>query len=369
MDDSNIFTPLHEEFSCHPFRSRHRGAGFVGSSICVHLARTWPDCQVVALDNLKRRGSELNLDRLKHAGVRFIHGDVRNRADLDELPRMDVVIDCSAEPSVMAGLNGGADYVVDTNLGGTHNCLRIAARDQADLLFLSTSRVYPVERLNRACQEEGGRFAVSPGTDLIGLGERGVAEDLPLDGVRTLYGATKLASELLIQEYAHLFEFRAVVNRCGVLAGPWQMGKTDQGFALLWLSRHHWDLPLDYIGYGGTGHQVRDLLHVDDLSDLVVRQLDNMDRVKGNTYNVGGGNANSTSLKEFTTLCEQVTGRSIHIGSIPEERPGDLKFYITDNSKVTAATGWKPTRDLTAILTDSYQWLKEHEADLRAIMT
>ena len=345
------------------------GAGFVGSSICVHLARTWADCQVVALDNLKRRGSELNLNRLKDAGVNFIHGDVRNRADMDELPRMDVVIDCSAEPSVMAGLNGGVDYVVDTNLGGTQNCLRIAARDQADLLFLSTSRVYPVDRLNRACQEERGCFAISPGTGIIGLGERGVAEDFPLDGVRTLYGATKLASELLIQEYAHLFGFRAVVNRCGVVAGPWQMGKTDQGFALLWLSRHHWGLPLDYIGYGGTGHQVRDLLHVDDLCDLVVRQLDNMDRVAGNTYNVGGGKINSTSLKEFTTLCETISGRRIHIGSIPQERPGDLKLYITDNSKVTDATGWTPKRDVRAILSDSFEWLKAHDAVLRTIMT
>lgn len=345
------------------------GAGFVGSSICVHLAHQWPDCEVVALDNLKRRGSELNLERLKRAGVRFIHGDVRNRADLDELPRMGAVIDCSAEPSVMAGLKGGADYVVDTNLGGTHNCLRLAARDQADVLFLSTSRVYPVDRLNGACHDEGGRFSIPPETPVTGLSVRGVAEDLPLDGVRTLYGATKLASELLIQEYAHLFGLRAVVDRCGVIAGPWQMGKTDQGFALLWLSRHHWGLPLDYIGYGGTGHQVRDLLHVDDLCDLVAWQLEHLDLVAGNTYNVGGGAANSTSLREFTALCEQVTGRNIPIGSVPEERPGDLKLFITDNSKVTAATGWAPKRDLTAILADSYQWLKEQEADLRAIMT
>ena len=126
---------------------------------------------------------------------------------------------------------------------------------------------------------------------------------------------------------------------------------------------------MDYIGYGGKGFQVRDLLHVDDLCDLVVWQLDNMDRVAGNTYNVGGGKANSTSLSEFTTLCEQVTGRTIAIGSVPAERPGDLKLYITDNSKVTAATGWKPERDLTVILTDSFEWLKKHEADLRAIMT
>lgn len=335
----------------------------------MQLRRAWPNSQVIAFDNLKRRGSELNLPRLLEAGVQFIHGDVRDRSDLNALPKVDALIECSAEPSVLAGLQGGADYVVDTNLGGTINCLRIAARDKADLLFMSTSRVYPIEPINDACREEDGKFSIDPLAGVPGLSEKGVSEVFPLTGVRTLYGATKLASELLIQEYAHMYGFRAVINRCGVLAGPWQMGRTDQGFALLWLSRHHWGLPLSYIGYGGTGKQVRDLLHVDDLCDLAIWQLDHMAQMAGRTFNVGGGRSNSASLKEFTALCEQVTERATTISAVPEERPGDLKLYITDNTEVTFATGWEPKRDLHTLLSDSYQWLKEHDTTLRAIMS
>ncbi len=345
------------------------GAGFVGSSLCLHLRKTKPKCKVIAFDNLKRRGSELNLPRLKSAGVEFIHGDVRNRSDLDALPISDALIECSAEPSVLAGMGEGADYVVDTNLGGTINCLRLAAKTRTDVLFLSTSRVYPIDQLNGACRDNGEKFEIHPAASVPGISPQGVNETFPLNGVRTLYGATKLASELLIQEYAHQYGFRAVVNRCGVLAGPWQMGKTDQGFALLWLSRHHWNLPLSYIGYGGIGKQVRDLLHVQDLCDLVTWQLDHMERMAGRTFNVGGGVSNAASLKEFTALCREVTGRSTRIDAVTQERPGDLKLYISDNSEVIRSTGWKPKRDLRTILSDSYDWLKEHDVELRDIMS
>lgn len=213
------------------------------------------------------------------------------------------------------------------------------------------------------------KFSIDPAAHIAGISANGISETFPLTGIRSLYGATKLASELLIQEFANMHGFRAVINRCGVLAGPWQMGKTDQGFALLWLSRHHWGLPLSYIGYGGTGKQVRDLLHVDDLCDLATWQLDHMATVAGCTFNVGGGLRNSVSLREFTALCEEVTGRTAQIGSIAEERPGDLKLYITDNAEVTKATGWQPQRDLRTLLSDSHTWLKAHDSDLRNILS
>lgn len=344
------------------------GAGFVGSSIGLHLRKLWPGCTVIALDNLKRRGSELNLPRLKTAGIRFIHGDVRERSDLDNLPRIDVLIECSAEPSVQAGYQGAADYVVDTNLVGTLNCMRLAARDKADVLFLSTSRVYPITTINALCMAGPHGFAIDPEKTSMGVSNRGIGENLPLAGARTLYGATKLASEVMVQEYAAMHGFRSVIDRCGVLAGPWQMGKVDQGFVLLWLSRHYWGLPLNYIGFGGQGAQVRDVLHVADLCDLVVHQLQHFGELDGRVFNVGGGLANSASLHAFTQLCAEVTGRTTTIGTEANDRPGDLKLYITDNSAVTEATGWSPKRDLRAVLHDSYTWLKEHEAELRPIL-
>lgn len=323
---------------------------------------------MIALDNLKRRGSELNLARLGQAGVEFVHGDVRNPEDLMALPRIDAMVECSAEPSVLAGYGSGARYVVNTNLIGTLNCLELAARDRADVVFLSTSRVYPIDPLNRICTETDAGFVIRTDQTTTGASALGIAEDFPLDGARSLYGATKLASELLITEYAELYGLRTVVDRCGVIAGPWQMGKTDQGFVLLWLARHHWQRSLGYTGFGGRGSQVRDVLHVADLCDLVTWQLEHMDGMNGRTFNVGGGQRNSTSLRGFTELAARTTGRTIPITPDAGDRPGDLKLYVTDHSRITEASGWAPRRSLEDVFNDSYTWLRDHEDLLKPIL-
>jgi CDP-paratose 2-epimerase len=343
------------------------GAGFVGGSIGTYLKRRHPGARVLALDNLKRRGSELHLERLRKAGVEFTHGDVRCRSDLRVLPKVDVLIDCSAEPAVLAGYGTGADYMTDTNLVGTLNCLELAARDKSDVVFLSTSRIYPMARLDEAAVGTADRFQFGNGL-VQGISTDGVSELMPLDGARTLYGATKLASELLLHEFAHMHGLRYVIDRCGVIAGPWQMGRTDQGFVLLWLARHLWKEPLAYIGHGGIGRQVRDVLHVDDLCDLVALQLDRMEAISGSTFNAGGGPGNAISLRECSDLCAEITGHQMDISSEPATRPGDIKVYITDNGKVGAAIGWKPQRDVRSILADSLAWLKQHEQDLRVLL-
>lgn len=340
----------------------------MGSSICLHLRRLWPKITVIALDNLKRRGSELNIPRLKDAGVIFVHGDVRARADLDNLPKFNVLVECSAEPSVLAGFQDGADYLVDTNLVGTINCMRTASKHKADVLFLSTSRVYPIAPINAACIPGPDGFTIDPTNSTVGISERGISEDMPLAGARTLYGATKLASEIMVQEYAATHGLNSVINRCGVIAGPWQMGKTDQGFVVLWLMRHMQERPLDYIGFGGHGDQVRDVLHVDDLCDLVAYQLQHMDALNGRIFNAGGGNDNSASLRGFTAICKRVTGCTAQIGSERTDRPGDIKLYITDNKAVQKATGWLPRRDLETIFSETHTWLKQNAEQLRTVL-
>ena len=344
------------------------GSGFVGASVALHWKERHPEHRVLALDNLKRRGSELNLARLKKAGVEFVHGDVRNPEDLMALPRIDAMVECSAEPSVLAGYGAAARYVVGTNLIGTVNCLELAARDKADVVFLSTSRVYPIDAINALCNETDAGFAIDPAKAVRGASAAGIAEEFPLEGVRSLYGATKLASELLLAEYADMHGLRTVIDRCGVIAGPWQMGRTDQGFVLLWIARHHWRSALGYTGFGGRGSQVRDVLHVADLCELVTWQLEHIDRVDGRTFNAGGGPANSTSLRGFTALAEEVTGSAIEVRALDEDRPGDLKLYVTDNARVTEATGWAPQRDLHAVFTDAYAWLRAHEDLLKPVL-
>ena len=124
------------------------GAGFVGSALGLGLVQRYPGWQVIALDNLKRRGSELNLPRLKQVGIQFTHGDIRNQEDLDPVAlQPDLILECSAEPSVLAGYTSPG-YMLQTNLVGTINCLELARQTQADFIFLSTSRVYPIAYLN-----------------------------------------------------------------------------------------------------------------------------------------------------------------------------------------------------------------------------
>jgi CDP-paratose 2-epimerase len=346
------------------------GAGFIGSNLAVGLKGRHPTARVTALDSLRRRGSELNLPRLRDAGVEFRHGDIRNPEDLAP-PRepYDLVIECSAEPSALAGYDGDVRFVVNTNLAGTVNCLELARVCRADVAFLSTSRVYPVGRLNALpVRETETRFELADATGVPGASAAGIAADFPLGGHRTLYGATKLASELLIEEYRHMFGLRAVVNRCGVVAGPWQMGKVDQGVFTLWVLAHHFGRPLQYIGFGGTGKQVRDLLHVADLLDLIDTQLNRFAELDGRVFNVGGGLGSSLSLCETTAACRRVIGRSIPVGSVPETREGDVRVYVTDNSAVTTATGWVPRRTPDQILADIHAWVTAREPDLRRLL-
>ncbi|MBO9999864.1 MAG: NAD-dependent epimerase/dehydratase family protein [Cyanobacteria bacterium SID2] len=344
------------------------GAGFVGSSLGLGLAQRYPDWQIVALDNLKRRGSEFNLPRLKEAGIEFVHGDVRNSEDLDpKVLEPTVILECSAEPSVLAGY-GSPGYLLQTNLVGTINCLELARQTQADFVFLSTSRVYPIAYLSQLNYiETETRFQLLDEQPFPGASQYGIAEDFPLDRSRSLYGTTKLASELLIAEYADAYNLRTLVNRCGVLTGPWQMGKVDQGVFALWVARHYFQKPLKYIGYGGTGKQVRDFLHVADLLDLIDLQLQQFSDLKGETFNVGGGAENQVSLYETTQICQAVTGNSIEISSVSENRPGDIPIFVTDSRKVMSRTGWEPKRDIRMTLTDIYNWMVREHKTIRQI--
>ena len=341
----------------------------MGSSLAIALKQNYPQYQVLALDNLKRRGSELNLSRLKAAGVEFTHGDIRSKEDFDALPAVDAVIEASAEPSVLAGLDGTPDYLINTNLFGTVNCLNYALKHKANFIFLSTSRVYPIktiETLNFV--EEATRFALSDEQPVPGVSAKGIAENFPLDGARSLYGTTKLASELLIQEYNEFYGLRTVINRCGVLTGPWQMGKVDQGVMVLWIAKHYFQQQLGYFGYGGTGKQIRDMLHVADLYRLIDWQLHHLDQVNGEILNVGGGLESSASLQELTQVCQEVTGHTIPIKAVAETRTADIRLYVTDNTKVTNLTGWKPEIGIRQIVEDITAWLAENEADLAPIL-
>ena len=343
------------------------GAGFVGSNLAVSLKKKYSSMRVIALDNLKRRGSELNIKLLKRCGVEFVHGDIRNPEDLEFDTEIDLLLECSAEPSVLAGFGESPAYLINTNLTGTINCLELARKNKTDVIFLSTSRVYPYDALNSIrVDERVTRFAWSTEQqrDIPGWSLNGVDVGFSLEGPKSMYGATKLCSEIILQEYMKMYGIRAVINRFGVIAGPGQFGKVDQGVFTLWMLYHYFKKDLSYIGFGGEGKQVRDALHVDDVFTLVDIQLSSMDKFSGRTYNVGGGDFLNMSLQEATELAQDITGNNIQINPDPSDRPADVLIYITDNNKVMEECNWRPQKNKEVLFTDIYNWIKDNEKDI-----
>lgn len=343
------------------------GCGFIGSRLAFEaLAAGW---DVTVLDNLRRRGSELHADDLRRQGVEVRHGDVRLRSDWDALEDAEVIVMAAAEPTVMAGVHSSPEYTVGANLIGTLHGLEKARQWGAAVLLLSTSRVYDIDRL-RALPliETASRFRWGD-TETVGVDPAlGISESFPTEGFRSIYGTTKLASELMVREYHHNYGIPTLINRCGLIAGPGQMARSDQGVISLWVARHVFGQPLRYIGFDGSGRQVRDVLHVADLCALLLEQLRGRDRWRDEVYNVGGGPERSTSLAELTALCRRVVGREVPISGEPTTSRVDLPIYLTDQTKLLQEVQWAPTRGLEDTVRDLHRWIVEGDSRLHAIL-
>jgi CDP-paratose 2-epimerase len=133
------------------------------------------------------------------------------------------------------------------------------------------------------------------------------------------------------------------------------------------MSAHYFRRGLSYIGFQGTGKQVRDVLHIDDFCDLLINQLQHFPLYSGRRYNVGGGLVNSLSLLETTKLCEEITGNRIAISSLVKTRPADVRIYISDHRLISSVNGWSPSRDAHSALTDIFNWLRAEEMQLRPL--
>ena len=341
------------------------GCGFVGSNLAVSFAAH--GFEVTVFDNLSRRGSVHLRDRVQAHGIRVVQGDIRNTEELGSLKEdIALMVECSAEPSVLAGTKGiDARYVLDVNLQGAINCFEWARQRLVPVIFLSSSRVYPYDVLNALpFKETPTRFELAQG--MAGVTAQGVSTEMPLAGVRSLYGATKLCAELILKEYAVQYGLPAIIDRCGVIAGPWQLGKVDQGVFTFWMANHYFNKPLQYIGYGGQGKQVRDLLHIADLSELIIKQahalIEDNPKYRGAIFNAGGSGGANLSLCETTLLCQELTGHKVEIKGVLENRPADMNWFVMDNGNTATAFGWKPTRSARQILSDTYDWLKGNEA-------
>ena len=331
--------------------------GFVGSELCLSLQELLSDLQITGLDNLSRRGSWRNLERLEQRGIRVLHGDIRQAADLEGLEAQDWLIDAAANPSVLAGVDGKASsrQLVEHNLLGTVQMLEACKRWGAGFVLLSTSRVYSIPPLAQlAVEPRDGAFA--PTADALastpGLSAACIDETFSTAPPVSLYGATKLASEVLALEYGDAFDLPVRINRCGVLAGAGQFGKADQGIFAFWLHSWREHKPLRYIGFDGQGHQVRDCLHPRDLAALVALQLQaGGDRSKPRLANVSGGASSACSLQQLSTWCTERWGPN-PVSSAPEPRPYDLPWVVLDHALASSSWNWAPQISTATILSE-----------------
>jgi CDP-paratose 2-epimerase len=349
------------------------GCGFLGSTLAFHLREQGHD--VVAMDNLVRRGSESNIERLQHRGVTFVHGDVRCPEDFAGLPNgIDLICDASAQPSVVSGYTNPMFDLTNNTLGVIH-VLEFARERGCPLIFCSTNRIYSAYRINALPRHEGAtrlewdceawrKLPVEsrpPGFDP----QYGISEDFSLDGAgRSIYGVSKLMADAVCQEYADAFDIPVMINRLGVITGAGQFGKVDQGWVVWWAVACWFGLPLKYIGWGGK--QVRDILFVDDVCRLVDIQIAQMGSMRGGVFNAGGGAANSISLLEATNFLEKRLGRSMSMTHEPAARKADTVIYITDNRKVERELGWKPEVSVAEGFDSILAWIEENEAELSA---
>ena len=337
--------------------------GFVGGTLARALLEAAPGLQLTGVDNFIRPGSELNRRELAPLGVKIIHADVRSATDLAALPAADFVIDCAANPSVLAGVDGQTSprQLLEHNLWGTVNILEYCKAPRAGLILLSTSRVYsvpPLAALPVAVVQKA--FQPKPAAALpAGISAAGVSEAFSTAPPISLYGASKLASETVALEYAETFQFPVWINRCGVLAGAGQFGKADQGIFSFWLNAHLRRRPLKYIGFDGQGHQVRDCLHPRDLVPALLAQLKTGGRDQPRIANFSGGVKNSLSLAQLTDWCDARFGRHA-VASEAAPRPFDIPWMVLDSSLAEKTWDWSPKILLPQVLEEIAQHAERH---------
>jgi CDP-paratose 2-epimerase len=337
--------------------------GFVGSSLAHALADQDPAAQIIGIDNLSRPGSHLNIEPLRKRGIDVRYGDLRSTSDLAAVPAIDWIIDAAANPSVLAGVDGATSsrQLIEHNLYGTVNLLELAKKYRAGFIFLSSSRVYSVKSLSEIpVVVTDAAFAPDAAVSLPeGASSHGVSECFSTTSPISLYGSSKLASELIALEYGQAFDFPVWVNRCGVLAGAGQFGHAEQGIFSFWINAYLRRKPLKYIGFDGAGHQTRDCFHPRDLLPILEKQFAAANSDKPRIINLGGGPENAMSLAQLSKWCEARFG--LHqVSSDPAPRPFDVPWLVMDSRLAEKTWAWRPTTTLAAILDEIAEHATKH---------
>ncbi len=335
------------------------GAGFVGSNLAQRLLEE-TDLRVRVLDNLSRRGVEHNvawLRSLRGAASRLeiIQGDVRNARDVREAVRdAGEIYHLASQVAVTTSIDD-PETDFDTNAAGTFRLLEAARRSPRKpfLLFTSTNKVYGSLHGVPVTEAATRYVAADPGFS-------GVSENEPLD-FHSPYGCSKGTADQYVRDYARIYDLPTVVFRMSCIAGPRQFGNEDQGWVAHFLYSALAGSPITIYG---DGHQVRDILHVHDLTDAMLAARAHRRTTRGEIYNLGGGLERSVSVLELLRSIETQLGRPLDL-RFSNTRPGDQPLYISDTAKLQRDTGWRPHRSLDDILADIRAFWHENAGLIR----
>ena len=328
------------------------GAGFIGSNWASWLLES-TGAKIHVFDNLSRPGVRYNLDLLKKlAGnsgrLRVTIADVRQSAEVERAVReANEIYHFAAQVAVTTSMHD-PQLDFDINLRGTFNVLEGIRKcgHKPFLLFTSTNKVYgELSDLPLISDKTRYEFRDVPG----------ISEKQPLD-FHSPYGCSKGAADQYVRDYARMFGIPAVVFRMSCIAGQRQFGNEDQGWVAHFLYSAMQRIPL--VIYG-DGRQVRDVLCVDDLIRAFEAVRSKQEITRGQVYNVGGGQANTTSLVELLAQIEKLIGRPIEY-VMDEARPGDQRVYVTDCGKLQRDTGWRPQMSVRQTLMRIRDWWKQN---------
>ena len=322
------------------------GAGFIGSNLAARLLAN-TQANVCVFDNLSRKQVETNLSWLQtfpgaQQRLKIHIGDIRDAAQVASAAKgCSEIYHLAAQVAVTTSVLQPLDDF-NVNALGTLNVLE-AARSLDNppfLLFTSTNKVYG-SLGSLKVQPHGPRYVAE------NKAFKGISEDMPLD-FHSPYGCSKGAADQYVHDYARIYDLPTIVFRMSCICGPRQFGTEDQGWVAHFLYSMLSDEPITIYG---DGRQVRDVLHVDDLLDAMEAVRGTASIAGGNIFNVGGGMDHAVSVNEMITTIAQMTGRKPRI-TYAETRPGDQPLYISDVSKLMAATKWRPRRAIQKILED-----------------
>jgi len=332
------------------------GAGFIGSNLAERLLQT-PETHVRIFDNLSRSGVERNLAWLKtksHGNLELIEGDVRNiDAVRKAVDGVTEIYHFAAQVAVTTSVDDpGLDFQV--NAVGTFNVLEAARKSSLKpfILFTSTNKVYGALE-SVPVIADGTRYRAK---DPLFCG---VSEQQCLD-FHSPYGCSKGTADQYVRDFGRIYGLPTVVFRMSCIAGPRQFGNEDQG----WVAHFLYSVLTGHrITIYGDGLQVRDVLHVHDLVDAMVKVREQSVITSGQIFNVGGGPKRAFSVMEMLHAIEEATGKAVRLEH-RAVRPGDQPLYISDTSKLERITGWLPRRDISTILGDIRAfWVEEHERE------